>query len=78
MFKGEKKKLTKLVKKRKFKSIEPWIGVSNSCLFTKDQNMQQYRHIDIYIYIYKCDASAENKYHNVNSVALILCFFLCT
>ena len=52
MFKGVKKKFTKLVKKRKLKSIQPWIGVSNSCLFTKDQNMQQYRHIDIYIYIY--------------------------
>jgi hypothetical protein len=29
-FKGEKKKLTKLVKKKKFQSIKPWIGVSNT------------------------------------------------
>ena len=35
-------------------------------------------YIYIYIYITKCDASAQNKYHNVNSVALILCFFLST
>ena len=33
MFTGEKKKLTKLVKKRKLKAIKPWIGVSDSCLW---------------------------------------------
>ena len=35
-FKGEKKKLMKVAKKKKFRKIKPWIGVS----------------IYIYIYIY--------------------------
>ena len=40
-FEGEKKKLTKVAKKKKFRSIKPWIGVSNTQLYSKTLDLNQ-------------------------------------